>query len=166
MTWFARRYVVELVLMANAGAFAVLLAELLIIGHTDGIQLVAPVSASTGLVLSLIAIVLRGPARYATAAAFLILSGAGLIGVTRHYLEREDGLSVSALVATARAQSGSNDDNDNSGRGSDGNDDDDDDDSEPPPLAPLALSGSAMLGALASLAGVPGRDAVREQRRL
>jgi len=167
VAWTIRRYLVELVLLANAGAFAVLLAELFILEHTDGFQLVAPVSAATGLVLSLVAIVVRGPARMAVAAAFVILAGSGLIGVTRHFSERDGGLSF-ALVSTAAAQPGSDDDDDDrSGRrGGDDDDDDDDDDEDPPPLAPLALSGSAMLGALASLAGVPARDAVREQRRL
>jgi len=162
VVWTIRRYLVELVLLANTAAFGMLLAELLILEHTDGIQLVAPVSAATGLVLSLVAIAVRGPARMAVAAAFVILAGSGLIGVTQHFSERDGGISF-GLVSSAAAQSDRGND-DRSGQRDD--DDDEDEDDDPPPLAPLALSGSAILCALASLAGVPGRDAVREQRRL
>lgn len=164
MVWTIRRYLVELVLLANTAAFGMLLAELLILEHTDGIQLVAPVSAATGLVLSLVALAVRGPARMAVAAAFVILAGSGLIGVTQHFSERDGGISF-GLVSRAAAQSDRGDD-DRSGQRDDDDDDNEDEDDDPPPLAPLALSGSAILCALASLAGVPGRDAVREQRRL
>lgn len=157
MIWSLRRYLVELVLLANAVAFSVLLAELAILGHSDGIQRVAPVAASTGVVLSLAALFLRGPARYATAAAFVVLSAAGLIGVAQHLGESGDDDDESEQ-AQVRSRADEDDDEE------DGDEEDDDDD--PPLLAPLALSGSAMLGVLASLAGVPGRDETRRERRL
>ncbi len=141
-------YLPQLILLANAGAFAVLLAELLIMDHTDGIQRLAPLTAALGIALCTVAIFLPARARFVPAVLLVVLSGAGLIGFIRHMDEREDGFS--GLFQS------SDDRDDNSGRGnSDDRDRDDDDDEEPPPLAPLGLSGTALLSAIAAFAGTP-----------
>ncbi len=135
-------YLPQLILLANAGAFAVLLAELIILEHTDGIQRLAPATAAVGIALCVFAAVLPARLRVAPAAVLLALSVTGLIGFAQHLDEQEDGLG-------GIFQSDDDDDDDNSGRG---NRDDDDDDDEPPPLAPLGLSGTALLSAIAAMA--------------
>lgn len=143
-------------LLANAGAFAVLLAELIILEHADGIQLIAPSIAAAGMVLCLAVVLLRGRLALPIAVLFVVLSFGGVFGFFRHLDEREDGLSLLAVpVAEARDQAhpggplAINRDNDD--------DRDDDDDDDPPPLAPLGLTGTAMLSALAAIAIRPAR---------
>jgi hypothetical protein len=146
----------QLILLANAGAFAVLLAELLITDHTDGSQLIAPVAAAIGIALCGIAAVLPPRLRLAPAAFLVVLSISGVVGFYQHMDEWDGGLS-------GLFQSSDDDDDDdddrNSGRGSgdEEDEDDDDDDAETPPLAPLGISGTALLSALAAFA-VPRRE--------
>ena len=148
-------YLPQLILLANAGAFAVLLAELLILEHTDGIQRLAPATAAVGIALCLFAVFLPARLRLAPAVPLLALSVTGLIGFVQHLDEQEDG--ISGLFQA----NDDDDDDDNSGRGNsddDDRDDDDDDDEEPPPLAPLGLSGTALLSAIAALAAPVRRE--------
>lgn len=149
-------YLPQLILLANAGAFAVLLAELLIMGHTDGIQRIAPATAAVGMALCVVAAVLPARLRFAPAGLLVALSVTGFIGFAQHMDEREDGLS-----GLFQSSDDDDDDEDNSGRGnSDDRDedrDDDDDDEDIPPLAPLGLSGTALLSAVAALAA-PRRE--------
>lgn len=142
-----QRYLPELVLLASAGAFAVLLAELIILDHFEGVQNIAPAAATAGIVLCVLAVVLRGRGAVVVAALFALIALAGVIGVYRHLDEREGSLSLS-IVTTAFAHDGDDHDEDDDHD----HDDDEDHDHEPPPLAPLGLSGSAMLSALAALA--------------
>lgn len=149
-------YLPELILIANAGAFAVLLAELLIMEHTDGIQRVAPATAAIGMGLCVVAVVLPARLRLAPAILLAALSLTGIIGFAQHMDERDDG-----FAGLFQSNEDDDDRDDNSGRGNrdddrDRDDDDDDDDEEPPPLAPLGLSGTALLSAIAAFAG-PGR---------
>lgn len=137
----------ELVLLANAGAFAVLFAELLLMEHTDGIQLVAPAATASGAALCLVAVVLPGRSKWLVAALLSGLSTTGLVGFVQHMDER-GGLSLSALNEDA------DDDDDHSGPGRGGGDDDEDE--LPPPLAPLSVTGTALLGALAAAAAASG----------
>lgn len=135
----------ELVLLANAGAFSVLLLELLLLGHTDGIQRVAPVTAASGAFLCMFAVITPRRLRVAPAVFLLLLSGAGFVGFARHLDERD-----ASLFSVSTVRGDDDDDGDNSGSGGD---DDDDDDAEPPPLAPLGLTGTAGLSAIAAFAG-------------
>ena len=137
-----QRYLPQLVLLASAGAFAVLLAELIILEHTEGVQRIAPAAATVGIVLCVLAVLLRGRGAAVFAALFAVIALAGVIGVYRHLDEREGSLSLT-LVPTALAHDDDDEERD---------DDDDDHEHEPPPLAPLGLSGNAMLAALAALA--------------
>lgn len=143
----------QIILAANAGAFAVLLAELIILEHWDGIQRVAPVTAAAGIVLCCAAIVIPARMRIVPGVLLLALSAAGLVGFTQHMDERDGGFG--SLFSS------DDDDDDNSGRGNsrdrDRDDADDDDDAEPPPLAPLGLSGTALLSAIAALSAAPTR---------
>lgn len=147
---FLRHHFPALVLLANAGAFAVLLAELAILDHFDGFQLVAPVAALTGLVACLLAVVLPSRLPLLMVVPLALVALAGLVGVYRHLDERDADLPL--LTAPAALAHDDGDDKD---------EDEDDDEHEPPPLAPLGLSGSAMLGVLAATAAAfpASRDA-------
>lgn len=144
----------QIILAANAGAFAVLLAELIILEHWDGIQRLAPVTAAAGIVLCGAAIVLPARMRIVPGVLLFALSATGLVGFTQHMDERDGGFG-------SLFSSDDDDDDDNSGRGNsrdrDRDDDEDDDDAEPPPLAPLGLSGTALLSAIAALSAAPAR---------
>lgn len=150
---FVQRQFPRLVLVGLALGFAVLLAELLITNHTDGIQLIAPVSSAVGIALSLAALMLRRRG-VLLAVLFGLLTVTGLVGVFEHNEERFGGeasrpntTSVRQVSARFAAQ---------------GNDEDEANEApsfrergegeRTPPLAPLSLSGLALLGALATLA--------------
>lgn len=156
----------SILMLFSAGGFLMLLVELLLTHHTDGIQLVAVAATILGLGLSLLALGTKGRARLAVAMLFLLLSASGLIGAYEHYEESEGG-EKSAFVQTAKAadeeseatneQQGEGAKNQENGipaeNGAEGGEE------VPPPLAPLSLSGLALLGTLTLLAN-------DEQRRL
>lgn len=139
-------YLPQVVLLANAVAFGLLLAELLITEHTDGIQIVAPATAFVGIVLCLVALALPSRLRTIPAVLLVALSVSGIIGFVQHMEGEED-------EGSGAIQSRSDEDDDEADeRDEDGEDDD------PPPLAPLGLSGTALLGAIAALATPSRRD--------
>lgn len=140
-------YLPQIILLANAVAFALLLAELLITEHTDGTQLVAPATAVAGILLCLVALAIPVRLRIVPAILLVALSVTGIIGFVQHMEGEED--------EDSRAVQANSDDDDDE---ADERDDDDDDEEDPPPLAPLGLSGTALLGAIAALAAPSRRE--------
>jgi hypothetical protein len=167
LTPFIRRNFTTLVLWSVLAGFALMLAELLITEHYDGItQLIAPLSCGVGILL-VGAALLRWPGRSGIAVLLLLLSLTGLFGAFEHFEEggEEEGearaptgtlvMHVSneaAEEAVTISASEENEAGEAEGEEEEGN---------PPPLAPLSLSGLAFLGALGVLAqgGAEKREA-------
>lgn len=140
--WLRARFA-DLVALTVALGFFLTLAELLLMGHTEGIQALAPVTAGLGALLVGLGLLSPG-LRPPLALALLLLGGAGFLGVAEH-LEKTLGgeaLGPGALVLVDEEGTyvGGTEEG---GKGNGENE------ATPPPLAPLSLSGLALLGALA-----------------
>ncbi|MCA9995891.1 MAG: hypothetical protein KDE56_09110, partial [Anaerolineales bacterium] len=79
----------SLLLLVTAGGFAMLLVELILMGHTSGSQLVAVAASAVGMGLALAGIIAKGSFRYLLVILFLILSASGLYGTLEHTEGRE-----------------------------------------------------------------------------
>jgi hypothetical protein len=123
--WIQRHWA-ALLLWLLAGGFVMVLAELLLAAHTDGVQLVGVVASGVGLLLTLAALAVGRRARYTVAVLLLVLSVTGLLGTLQHF--------------QARAE---NDDARSEQR--------DESKGVPPPLAPLSLSGLGLMAVIATL---------------
>jgi len=128
-----RRRFPEVVLLWTAVSFLVLFFELVITRHTEELQMVGTVAALIGAIAALLAL---GPPllRRLAVVVLALVALAGLVGTAAHWKE---GLESSGYAYEY--------------------DDDDyyeykDGESKPPPLAPLGLSGTALLGILAAFA--------------
>ncbi|BAS29317.1 hypothetical protein [Limnochorda pilosa] len=165
------RRLADWVLVLVGGGFLVLFLELILTGHTEGVQLVGVVGSLAGLLLSLAGLKLSGRGPLRVAALMLLLGLTGLAGTFLHAEERLDGSeragrpgvlaaqSLSGAAAAEEVRAGERDGRARLGemdarepyepeaaearerRGS-----------VPPPLAPLSLSGLALLGAVGSAA--------------
>ena len=80
---WTKNHFTTLMLVFSAGGFLLILVELLLERHWDGIQLVAPISAVVGLVLVLLAFTWRRVAPVAV--LFLLLGVTGLFGTFEHF---------------------------------------------------------------------------------
>ncbi|AEV16312.1 hypothetical protein TCCBUS3UF1_12690 [Thermus sp. CCB_US3_UF1] len=149
-----KRFPDLVVLFVVLGCFATL-AELLLMGHTEGIQLLAPVAASLGAMAAGLGLLLPLSEPLAVG-VLLLVSLAGLVGTAEHWAESlasrpamvqlvdQEGEAYPALPQGEGAtQEGGK------GSGQEGGE------ATPPPLAPLSLSGLGFLGALALLACRP-----------
>jgi len=136
----------ELVLLANAVAFVVVLAELLIMEHTDGLQRLAPAAAALGGAVCLLAVLVKGRPRYAFAAVLTVLALAGVWGFYLH-MDARSGLTTSALSPRGEERS------------------DGSAERRPAPFAPLSIAGAGLLSAIAAAAGAGVRETAREPAR-
>ena len=144
-----QRHVWSLLMLLIAGAFALLLVELIVTEHTDGIQLVGVGASAIGLILAGLSLVAPSSWRRVLAVLFLALSLTGVIGVVEHQEARNKDRREAALVApsgntTVRIAQGRQE---GGGRGErfarpDGGE------SAPPPLAPLSLAGASLMAAV------------------
>ncbi|KGQ22542.1 hypothetical protein [Thermus filiformis] len=134
----------EMVVLFVALGFFVTLAELLLMGHTEGVQAVAPLAAGVGVVGAGLGLV--APRARSWALALLLgVSLAGLFGLVQHLeegLEGKEGLRPGAFRLVdeegAYYPGGYEEyEKDEKGEGA------------PPPLAPLSLAGLGLLGAAA-----------------
>ena len=127
-----------ILMLLIASGFLMLLAELLLTGHTKGIQLVGVAASLLGTLLAAVGIVAKGKLRYGLVMLFLLLSISGIAGVVKHYeygAGRETtALPSLAMQATVQTVSDPFDEGESEGT--------------PPPLAPLSLAGFALMGAV------------------
>jgi hypothetical protein len=79
---------VNLLLVLLAGGFLVLLVELVLFQHWQGIQLVAIGSVLLGLILTVAALFVQGGGANVIGVLLLLVSLTGLIGVFEHYQAR------------------------------------------------------------------------------
>ena len=140
-------YIIIMVLIA--GGFVTLVAELLWTNHTDGIQLVAVFASIAGVLLGVAALFVKGTGRLVVAALFLALSITGLVGAMEHNEARgEEGEAyqrsapVDSHFISYRLDEG--EEADEEGEGREGGEESGE---AVPPLAPLGLSGLALMGA-------------------
>lgn len=127
-----------------AAGFAFLLAELLILNHTSGPRLIGVVTCVLGVIFSLVALAPNARVRQILAILFVLLALAGLFGANAHQGARgfrRQGVASAPATEDRTIRRALN---------SFGN--------LPPTLAPLALSGLAMLGAAVTLAASAKRD--------
>ena len=147
----ARRNLSAILLALLLGGFVVLLAELLITNHVDGIQNVAVIASGIGAAAILAGFFVKGVARHMVVLLLLVLTLSGLLGAWEHFEEGRSARSGAALAAadsrsyqTIAAHAGPaarTPQQAEERRGSDA-----------PPLAPLSLSGLALMGAVVLLA--------------
>lgn len=140
----------ELVAFFSALGFLTLLAELLLTGHTEGIQALAPLGAGMGALATLAGLGLKAGRPWAIG-LLLLLGGLGLVGLLQHTEEAleaqgpaevrlvgEEGEAYPAYLGLSEEE-----------------EEEVDGENLPPPLAPLALSGLGLLGALALYVRTP-----------
>lgn len=141
-----------------AGGFALTAAELLLMQHTDEAQFIGVAATGLGAVLAVGGIWARGRAKGFLAAAFAVLALSGVFGMVEHLEEHEEereGFKWQQRATTWLSQQGTAlaDEEDHEGRGDERRGErGDEGEHGPPPLAPLSVSGLAILGAVAVLA--------------
>ncbi len=152
-----RRRQTTLLLLLLAGGFAVILAELVLYKHYSGIQLIGFISTIAGLLVVLWGLFAKGRTRVVLALVLLLLSVTGIIGVIQHNEGDEDGEAVTPAFTAAAANLNISS---NAPRVVQENESEEEGSGEsaragetiPPPLAPLGLSGLALMGAVVLLA--------------
>lgn len=148
-SWVQRRFYPMLMVLLAVG-FAMLLVELLLTNHTDGIQLVAVAASVIGLVLTGAALFVRDSARLIVAGLMLLLSLTGVIGTFEHLEEREGRIVATELHQASPGQASyqmismSADEDEEGEEGNEGEEAEE----VPPPLAPLSLAGLSMMAAV------------------
>jgi hypothetical protein len=96
---FVQPRFVPLLLLMIAGGYAVILAELMITNHTEGIQLVGVIASALGIVLALVGMFMRGGAATAVAVVLIVLSLSGVGGVINHASSDDGGETVPPPLA-------------------------------------------------------------------
>ena len=146
-TWIKGHFI-TLILAFTAGGFLFILAELLLERHWGGVQTIAPVSAVLGFIL--VGLALTGRRGLPVVALLLLLGVTGLFGTLEHFEARTEEhdrppeasqVALQTLSVTPSTEGEFAGPPDGGRRGG------------PPWLAPLSLSGLALLGAAATLAG-------------
>lgn len=142
-----RRYFPDLVVLLSALGFLTLLAELLLTEHTEGIQALAPLGACIGAGAGFLGL-LVSKARGWAIGILLGVGALGPIGFAQHLEEAWEAYKPATVQrvdkegewfpAYPRLGEG-----------------DGEEEAPPPPLAPLALSGLGLLGALALYVRTP-----------
>lgn len=159
--WLSKHFI-TLILGFTAGGFVVLLAELLLEQHWEGVQLVGPIAAGLGLVLTLVSLV--GRRGLAVVVTFLVISLSGLFGTAQHFEERtepREGPPGQAAVGAVQVADTAAPPTDTGPEGSPSRPPDGERRGGGPPwLAPLSLSGLALLGAAGTLAAGVRRETV------
>jgi uncharacterized membrane protein (UPF0136 family) len=107
-----RRNTTAILLSFVAAGFAFLLAELLLIGHTEGSQLVATGASAVGLLLALLALVPQRTLRFVVAGLFVLLALSGVYGAFEHKTDRverrEEASAALAVVESSVVDSPAN----------------------------------------------------------
>ena len=140
---FVQKHLFTLLLLLIAGGFVMLLVELILMGHTEGTQLVAVVACAIGLIFTIGGFFANSKMRHLLVVLFLLLAISGLYGTLEHTEKREE--RVAETTGVTITASGS-DEGDALGQELVG-----EFQTFPPALSPLGLSGFSALGAVALL---------------
>ena len=137
LSWLQERFP-EVVGILVVGGFALTLGELVLMGHTEKAQLIGLAMSGVGLLAALLGAVGGRGFRKAMVGLLVIVAGSGLFGVYEHLEEaqkhREKAAQEQAL------------------RGGEAEESEKSEKHGPPPVAPLSVTGLAMLGSLGLLA--------------
>jgi len=139
-SWLQERFP-ELVGLMVAGGFALTLGELFLMGHTEKTQLIGVGMSGVGLLLALAGAVAAPRFRKVLVGLWIVVAASGLFGVYEHLEEAQEHREKAALEAQAMAAAGG-----------DAHDHEQGESHGPPPMAPLSVTGLAMLGGLGLLA--------------
>ena len=152
----ARRHLPEWTLVAVGLGFLVVLAELLLTGHTKDEQVLGVAAALLGVGLAVAGLVTRGKPSAWVGMLMLVLSVSGLIGLASHAENRAEGaVGQARFERFERAEQDRLEMFGTSGRSEAGRALRPRRREVPPPLAPLSLSGLALMGAAAAWAREP-----------
>ncbi|MBK8048582.1 MAG: hypothetical protein IPK16_16565 [Anaerolineales bacterium] len=163
-----RKYLNTILLLLLAGGFVVIVAELYLYQHWEGTQLIGFAASVIGLLAVLLGLFARGTFRVILALLLVVISISGLIGTREHFESLNEGREATmmgvnqlasaeagALVVAAASGAGAvssaimqEDDEGGEGgeRGERGGEE------SAPPLAPIGISGLALMGAAVLLA--------------
>ncbi|RTI04104.1 MULTISPECIES: hypothetical protein [Thermus] len=136
----------DMVALFTGLGFLTVLAELVLTDHTEGIRILAPLAAGMGAGAILLGLGFPRGRVWATG-LLLLVGGIGLLGLVEHMQEALEAFSPSVVRLVDKegweypAYPGPLREGEKEG--------------SPPPLAPLALSGLGLLGALALHARKP-----------
>lgn len=134
--WLRKR-LPDLVVLFGLGGLSLTGVELLLMDHTEGVQLLAPLAAFLGALLAGLGMAFKRWA-LALALALALLAPVGLFGFLQHL---EGALEAGAPAAYRWVDEEGEGWEEEAREGGEG-------EGTPPPLAPLSLSGLALLAAL------------------
>ena len=163
-----RRNLLPILLLLLAGGYLVIVGELYLYRHWDGVQLIGFLATVIGLLAVLLGLFAKGGLRLGLAILLAILSLSGLIGTYEHFESSAEG-GEAARPALAQAGGGAyftaayqpgaaperaplqegEDEEREGGEGGEGGEREGGEGGEetPPPLAPLSLAGLSLMGA-------------------
>jgi len=102
-----RRNLLPILLLLLAGGYLVVLIELFLYRHWDGLQLIGFAATAIGLLAVLLGLFAKGGLRIGLAVLLAIVSISGLIGTYEHFESRSEG-GEAARPALAQANAGAN----------------------------------------------------------
>ena len=153
-SWLQDRFP-EVVGVMVAGGFALTLGELLLMGHTEKSQNLAVLMTAAGMLATVVGLVAAPRFRKLFAGLLIVVAAGGLFGVYEHLEEGMEHKEKAAKASQERAQAVQLADVDRSDRGHGEHEKgghDGDEEHGPPPLAPLSVSGLALMGSLGLIA--------------
>jgi hypothetical protein len=162
-----RRNLTPVLLLLLAGGYLVIVGELVLYRHWDGLQLIGFAASIVGLLAVLLGLFAKGGLRVGLAILLAVLSLSGVIGAFEHYESLlEGGEAVQPALAQASAdatllvahQPGAvenlvlQEDEEGERESSERDEGGEGGEETPPPLAPLSLAGLSLMGAAVLLA--------------
>ena len=145
-----------ILLLLLAGGFVVVLGELVLYAHWEGTQLIGFSATVVGLLAVLVGIFVKGTLRTVIGLLLVVLSLSGLVGAREHLeASSEEAMSPRPALVQQNTLAGAQEiayrpgalAQEEEGEGGEGGGE-----TVPPPLAPLSLSGLALMGAVILLA--------------
>ena len=136
----------EVVGLMVVGGFALTLGELLLMGHTEKIQTLAVVMTAVGMLAALAGLVVAPGLRKVLAGVLIVVAASGLFGTYEHLEEAAEHREKAARQELELAQQGG------VVAAHEGKEGKHEEKQGVPPLAPLSLSGLALLGSLGLVA--------------
>ena len=151
-----------ILLLLLAGGFAVVLGELVLYQHWEGTQLIGFGATVVGMLAVLAGIFVKGTLRTVIGLLLVVLSISGLIGAREHLEEGGEAMSPRPALVQQSTLAGAQEiayrpgglaqEEDEAGEDREGSEGGESGEEVPPPLAPLSLSGLALMGAVILLA--------------
>lgn len=138
VSWLQERFP-QVVGVMVAGGFALTVGELLLMNHTEKAQLIGVAMSGVGMVAALLGVVTPHRFRKLLVALLIVVAGSGLFGVYEHFEEAQEHREKAQKEYAAALARGEEPDSKAKKQ-------------DPPPVAPLSVTGLAMLGGLGLLA--------------